>query len=395
MTQTPTPARNDIDFEAHNAEAKAVWEAFNTGEPLRVPVNYTMNPRMILLNPPLNSGAWSFADYLTDPEVMLRVQLAFWYWRSHNVLDDSDLGLPQEWPIRPDFQNCYEAMWFGAPLILPAGADATCQPTCPHILAGDKKNLLFAHGLPETLSGSVAQGWEMCEHFRRRRKEGFEYLGRPLGEPGVTGLETDGPFTVAAILRNATDLCADIYEDPDYVHELMTFITESTIRRIRELRVLTGEAPRPECWSFADDSISLLSVDSYREFVLPYHKRLLAELAGAGPHSIHLCGDATRHFPLIKQALHVHYFDTGFPVDFAWLRKTLGPEVKIRGGTNVACYLHGTPAEVAEETRRILTSGILEGRKFVFGEANNMAPGTPVENMDAGYFAAKEFGRYD
>ena len=35
-----------------------------------------------------------------------------------------------------------------------------------------------------------------------------------------------------------------------------------------------------------------------------------------------------------------------------------------------------------------------EGRRFILREANNMAPCTPVENIEAMYDAAKEFGKY-
>jgi len=386
--------RREIDFEAHNAEAQAVWEAFHAGQPTRVPVQYSMNARMLLLDPALNPRGYTFKDYFENPEITLAVQVAFQYWKSHNVLDDATLGLPKEWWVYADFQNCEEEMWFGAPVIFPSPDAADCQPTCERILAEDKKRLLFDRGLPEPMSGPIARAGEIQDFFNQRRQEGFEYAGRPINTGGLPGLGTDGPFTVAAALRGATELCLDLYEDPEYAHELLGYITEATIHRIKKLRKFLGQDPKPESWGFADDSIALLSADTYREFVRPCHKRLLAELAGAGPHSIHLCGDATRHFPRLMQELNIKSFDTGFPVDFAWLRKTLGPEVTFRGGPPVAVFLHGTPPQVAEATRRILISGIMQGGKFILGEGNNMSPRTPLANMDACYLAAKEAGRY-
>src|SRR5581483_2935932 len=37
------------------------------------------------------------------------------------------------------------------------------------------------------------------------------------------------------------------------------------------------------------------------------------------------------------------------------------------------------------ETRRILQSGVLEGGLFILREGNNLAPGTPLENIEAMY----------
>jgi hypothetical protein len=42
-----------------------------------------------------------------------------------------------------------------------------------------------------------------------------------------------------------------------------------------------------------------------------------------------------------------------------------------------------------------LTSGVLEGRRFILREANNLPPGVPPENLAAMYEAALAYGRYD
>jgi len=388
------PIRSDINFEVHNAEAQAVWEAYHEKKPVRVPLRYSLNPRMILMDPALNFHGYTFKDYLTDFSVQLQIQVEFHYWRAHNIQDDSQMGLPDEWPIFVDFQNCDEASWFGAEIIYPTGQANETQPTCTHLLTSDAKRLLFDKGIPEPVSGPFQLAMDYLDFLTRKREEGFEYQSRPVAMPELPGEITDGAFTLAAAMRGATEMCIDIYEDPEYVHELLAFITEATIQRIKAFRKLMGHEQKPTCWGFADDSIAMLSIDTYKEFVLPYHKKLLNELAGEGPHSVHLCGDATHLFPTIKDELNVKSYDTGFPVDFGWLREALGPEVTIRGGPPVACFLNCSPNEVAEEAKRILASGIMEGGKFILGEGNNIAPRTPLANMDAVYHAVREFGKY-
>jgi len=128
--------------------------------------------------------------------------------------------------------------------------------------------------------------------------------------------------------------------------------------------------------------------------VLPYHRRLIATFGPEGPNSIHLCGDATRHFKTIRDELKVTSFDTGFPVDHGALRRELGPDVTIQGGPHVELLRTGTPRAVRAEAKRILQSGAMAGGKFILREANNLAPLTPVANVAALYAACKEFGRY-
>lgn len=104
------------------------------------------------------------------------------------------------------------------------------------------------------------------------------------------------------------------------------------------------------------------------------------------------CGDATRHFKTIRDAVGVGSFDTGFPVDHGWLRRELGPEVMINGGAHVGLLRSGTPEACYRGTERILKSGIRDGGKFILQEGNNLPPQCPVENLQAVYQACLDIG---
>ena len=52
------------------------------------------------------------------------------------------------------------------------------------------------------------------------------------------------------------------------------------------------------------------------------------------------------------------------------------------------------PDQIRKEVKRICESGVMDGGRFVLREANNMAPCTPIENIEAMYAAGKEYGRY-
>jgi len=380
-----------IDFKKHNEEVKALWESSQAGKPLRVPMKIACNPRMLLLDPKLNPKKISFKEYFADPEVMLQVQVLFEKWKRFNLEDDSELGLPQEkWSPYVDFQNVAEAAWLGAPVNYREGQ---CPDTEP-ILAGDKKNLLFERSIPEPLDGIYGRAQKYIEYFNEKAKAGVKYEGFPITGGGKLGCFTDGVMTIAMNLRGS-DLLTDFYEEPAYIHKLFSYITEATIKRIHGFRKFNGDTLKADDFAYADDSIAMLSPEMMKEFVLPYHKKLYNAISTGAKHSfVHLCGDATRHFKTLRDEMNIRSFDTGFPVDFTWLRKELGPDVEIAGGPKVDIVLKGTKEELVKESKRILTSGIMEGGKFIFKEANNLAPETPMENISAMYLACKQFGVY-
>jgi len=379
-----------VDFAAHNAEMKEVWKRFYEGRPLRVPMILGISSRFTILNPAINTWGVTYDEYFGDPEAMLETQLRHLHWIRHNLPQDAEMGLPEAWTVGVDLQNCYEALWWGAPLRFVEDNVPECEPC----ITDENKAEFIARGIPDPFGGWMARNWDYFEHFKRRAAGGYEFCGRPIKAGSPTGCGTDGPFTIACALRGPAGVCLDMYADPGFYHDLMSLLVEGTILRIRAYRKRLGQPVESKTWSFADDSVALLSVDTYRELVLPYHKRLIEAFGPEGPNAIHLCGDATRHFKTIRDELNVNSFDTGFPVDHGALRRELGPDVTIQGGPHVELLRTATPEGVREETKRILRSGVMEGGKFVLREGNNLAPFTPVANVAAMYAACKELGRY-
>jgi uroporphyrinogen-III decarboxylase len=129
--------------------------------------------------------------------------------------------------------------------------------------------------------------------------------------------------------------------------------------------------------------------------VLPYHRRLVETFwDGEGRLSIHLCGDASRHFPILKEELGVTVFDTGFPIDLHEMRRQLGADVILQGGPTVELLRCGPVDEIRRVTRELLEGPAARDGLFVLREANNLAPCTPPEHVAAMYDTAREYGRY-
>ena len=64
------------DYTQHNEEAKAVWEAYRTRIPIRVPVTLWSDARYFLQDPAFNpDGRITFQDFIENADIMMDVQL--------------------------------------------------------------------------------------------------------------------------------------------------------------------------------------------------------------------------------------------------------------------------------------------------------------------------------
>lgn len=108
-----------------------------------------------------------------------------------------------------------------------------------------------------------------------------------------------GPFGIATYIRGFENVLFDMVDEPEYVHRLMRFIVDSRKNWYRELEKYLGR-PVLKGNLFNDEvNTPSLSIDFFREFVLPYEKEL--EEFHGGLHYYHSCGDLTRLYPAISE----------------------------------------------------------------------------------------------
>lgn len=177
------------------------------------------------------------------------------------------------------------------------------------------------------------------------------------------------------------------------MHPLLDFITQALITRMKKWLNFMGIIfPMNDFW-FADDAVQMLSLEQYCEFVLPYHKQIYDTFAEPNNRYIHLCGNVQHLLPTIKSELNVRIFDTGFPIDFGKLRQELGEECLISGGPKASLFLKGCVDDLLTETKNILSSGILQGGRFILQEGNNLPPHTDLETCEQFYEYGKIWGR--
>jgi uroporphyrinogen-III decarboxylase len=379
-----------IDHACHNEEVRAVWDAYKAGRPTRAPVQFSMNARMILQNPELNTWGYTWKDYFENPDVRWTVELAFQKWVRSNIVQDAETGLPDVWSgIGVYYQNCDEAAWFGCPFYYPVDDMPFILP-----MLKENKGKLYDMTPPDPLQGGIMSlAMEHYEYLEEKRQHA-DYEGRPVGKTWVFGGGTDGPLTVACNLRGASEIAQDFYEDPQYVHDLLGFITDAIIARVKKVITFNGGTFPTPGWSFADDSIELISTSMYKEFVLPYHRKLLHAFSQGGPNGIHLCGRVQRHLKFLKDVLNITTFDLGFPTDMGRARVELGEDATLIG--NIAPHLLklGPASSIRESVQKLCASGVMRGGKFILHDGNNCAPNTPVQNFRVMYEAGKQYSVY-
>lgn len=190
-----------------------------------------------------------------------------------------------------------------------------------------------------------------------------------------------GPFALAAKLFGFPNLFPWILTEPDYVHQVMDRLTGLAIRYANAQMdagadaIVLGEAT---C------SGDLISPDTYRDFILPYHKRLCAGIHG--PTILHICGKSSNHLPYIaKTGATCYSFDEG--LDMALARQHLKGKVALAGYVpTVEVLLQGTPDLVYQASLECLGNGV-----DILAPGCSLPQHTSMENVAAMIRAAEDW----
>lgn len=198
-----------------------------------------------------------------------------------------------------------------------------------------------------------------------------------------------GPWTIAVGLRGATNLILDTRKDPDFVHELMQFSTQSTIKlteALSEIGVGIG-------YSEAPASCDLISPQIYKTFVFPYHKQLVdyfkEKKIGVG---LHICGNANPILDdMVKTGASNISIDAG--TDFAkGVEATRGKAVLI-GNVNPLLFL----ADSKDEMKHAIQDCVDKAPKdsgYILAPGCEVPAIAPPEKIDWFMELADDVGRY-
>jgi uroporphyrinogen-III decarboxylase len=217
-----------------------------------------------------------------------------------------------------------------------------------------------------------------------------------VGDEASVHGEVFSPFTHFMELFGYQDALVALITDPAKAHALLDRLTESAI--------VWGVAQAKHgvdavLVSSAFAGGSFVSRKMYREFVVPYERRLNDAIRAAGlPVYTHTCGKIGDRLDLMLETGTLGV-DTLDPpplgnVDLADAKRTLGDLAFIKGNMNAVAILdYETPEEVIAEATRCLTIG-KPGGGYILSTACSVTPRVQPWKLELLSPLAEKIGRY-
>ena len=303
----------------------------------------------------------SIRDFLLDPQIFVKAQVAAYERYKPDIL-------LMMWDLLTDVEA------IGNELKFPE--DSLCISTK---YALEDKGKLSSLKLPDpTKDGRLPAYLEAVAETKKIIRD------------AIVSAVIAGPWTIAIGLRDATELIRDAIKDPDYVHELMQFCTQASIRSAEAIiRLGVGLG-----YSEAPASCSLISPKMYRTFVFPYHKQIVdhfkAKKVGLG---LHICGYAD---PILKDIV-----DTGVtnisidaPTDLAKAVEVTRGKAVLIGNLNTNLFFSGSRDQMKQAMINCIDSAPRDSG-YILASGCEVPAIAPLEKIDWFKELVDELGRYN
>lgn len=185
------------------------------------------------------------------------------------------------------------ASLFGAKTVF---VNQNSMPWCEHFKDKDEIKRAIGGGVPSLEAGFGKKVIETYEFYAQQLSK------YPAVQEGVRLYHPDlqGPLDVAHLMRGP-DIFIDMYDDPDFIHDLLSVITDTYIRLMHKIKPYLNDSEDGFCYHWntlypgeivlRDDTAVNISPDMYNEFVKPYDEKIIKEFGKA---SIHYCGQRQR-----------------------------------------------------------------------------------------------------
>ena len=235
------------------------------------------------------------------------------------------------------------------------------------------------YSTPQAIAGLAAPD-PMKNLPMRTNIEIVTWLCRESGKKTVAFVV--GPLTLAAHLIDIKELVRLTVKEPGTFDEILSHCLRFS---------------KPYAAAYADAGVSSVAIlEPQVGFFSPaiYERSIrskIEDLARTLPSPIlHVCGNTTRHLASLAGTHFVDGLSLDASVDFAGSLEKI-PELssKILMGniSPMAELLQGTPESIRERTQQLIVS--MKGRHFILSSGCDMAPDTPLENLDAFMDAAR------
>jgi uroporphyrinogen decarboxylase len=208
--------------------------------------------------------------------------------------------------------------------------------------------------------------------------DAIEYAYDAVGDRIPILVYVPAPFTTALNLVPAEELLIELRTNPEQTQQLLDQITDATIRFLKEI---VGHCGLP---ILVDPlaSGSVISPRAYKQFALPYERRLIDFLHRYDLDiTLHICGDTTPMLELLPESnADLISLDR---VDLEKAKQTLGSRLRLIGNYHTTSILLGSPAEIEQQVRAMVAVGRDNPKGYVAATGCEVPLRTPRENVKA------------
>ena len=329
------------------------------------------------------------------------------------------------WASQPASDGVRKTLFCGLDVYFPPGTRIDERPDGSWVLKGadgrdvarmPKDGYYFDFIRPTMASTRIdPDGFRPCDTVPDEELEAFAEQGRLLYEGTDKALLGWGAsismMGLSALLSdNITQGSLDewlcmLMTEKETAHEMMGRYTDAAIKQMELYRQAVGDY----CfaWGVASDDAGtqkgeLISPDLFREMIKPHYKRVCQWVHAHTNWKtyLHSCGSIYHYIP--------DWIDAGIdilnPVQISAanmeprrLMKEFGGKIVFWGGgcDTQKVLPFGTPEEVRRHVRRNIEVFSSRPGGFVFTQVHNIQQDGPVENVEAMFQAAREFGRLE
>lgn len=205
-----------------------------------------------------------------------------------------------------------------------------------------------------------------------------------------------GPFSSTWLLVGVENFMVNLYDDPEFIDELLTKCTDFFIAGGKRLAAAGVQA-----LIFADDYGSntgpLISPEHFKRHILPQVKRMVGELGKVGlPVIMHSDGNINLFIDdLVGTGISgYHPVERAAGMDLADLKRRYGDAISFLGNVdNKTTLVTGTPQDVEAQVKECIKAAAPGGR-YLLASDHSLHDDVPNENVFALYEAGRRYGSY-
>lgn len=207
--------------------------------------------------------------------------------------------------------------------------------------------------------------------------KGVEYLHNYYqGEKAVVGW-IEGPLQSTGLLYHMDEFMMDLFEEDDFVMELLAMVTEFEI----EFALEQAKAGA-DIIAIGDAMASLVSPTIYKTHILPHIKRVVNGIREKSQVKLkyHICGDA-RHLLPFAEEIGFDIVNIDYKIDMKEAFEITHNKIGIKGNINpVAVLKDGTQEMIISEVHKLME---LQNPRFILSAGCEVPRDTPVNNFRA------------